>query len=100
MENIDLTTLVVQLLSGAIAANIVGAVLRGLSLGTLGDTVAGLIGGAVGGALITTLYSLPEASFAAGMDPMALAHQAAAGAGSGAVVTVVLGILRSIFGGR
>lgn len=100
MENVDLTTLVVQLLSGAIGANIAGALLRGLSLGTLGNTIAGLIGGGVGGALVTTLFALPEASFAAGMEPMAIVHQAAAGAGSGLVVTIVLGILRSIFGGR
>jgi hypothetical protein len=100
MENIDITTLVVHLVSGVIGAIIAGALFRGLSLGGLGNAVAGLIGGGVGGALLTTLFALPEASFAAGMEPMTNVYQAAAGAGSGLVVMIVLGILRSIFGGR
>jgi hypothetical protein len=100
MESIDLTTLVVHLVSGLLGAVIAGALFRGLSLGGLGNAVAGLIGGGVGGALLRTLFALPEASFAAGMEPMAIVHQAAAGAGSGVVVMIVLGILRSVFGGR
>jgi uncharacterized membrane protein YeaQ/YmgE (transglycosylase-associated protein family) len=100
MENIDITTLVVHLVSGVIGAIIAGAIFGRISLGGLGNAVAGLIGGAVGGALLTKLFTLPEASFAAGMEPMAIAHQAAAGAGSGFVVLMALGIFRSVFGGR
>ena len=81
MENIDITTLVVHLVSGVIGAIIAGVIFRKISLGGLGNAVAGLIGGGVGGALLTTLFALPEASFAAGMEPMAIVHQAAAGAG-------------------
>jgi hypothetical protein len=100
MENIDITTLVVHLVSGVIGAIIAGAIFGKISLGGLGNTVAGLIGGGVGGALITTLFALPEASFAAGMEPMAIVHQAAAGFGSGFVFLMVIGIFRSIFGGN
>jgi hypothetical protein len=100
MENVDLTTLVVHLAGGVIGAIIAGAIFSRISLGGLGNAVAGLIGGGVGGALLTTLFAFPEASFAAGMEPMAIVRQAAAGAGSGFVVMMVLGIFRSIFGGQ
>lgn len=100
MENFDLTTLVVHLVGGVIGAIIAGAIFGKISLGGLGNTVAGLIGGGVGGALLTTLFALPAASFAAGMEPMAIAHQAAAGAGSGFVFLMVIGIFRSVIGGH
>ena len=100
MDSLDITTLVVHLVSGLIGGIIAGAIIRGLSLGGLGSAVAGLIGGGIGGALLASLFLLPEASFAAGMDPMANVHQALAGGASGFVVMIVLGILRSIFGGR
>ena len=98
MENIDLVTLSVQLVSGAIGGNIAGALLRGLSLGTLGNSLAGIIGGGVGGHLLTKMLALPAASVAAGMDPMDIVNQAASGAGGGVVVMIVLGVLRSILG--
>jgi uncharacterized membrane protein YeaQ/YmgE (transglycosylase-associated protein family) len=100
MENVDITTLVVHLVSGVIGAIIAGAIFSKISLGGLGNAVAGLIGGGVGGALLTTLFVLPAASFAAGMEPMAIVHQAAAGAGSGFVFLMIIGIFRSLFGGN
>jgi uncharacterized membrane protein YeaQ/YmgE (transglycosylase-associated protein family) len=100
MENLDITTLVVHLVSGVIGAIIAGAIFSRISFGGLGNIVAGLIGGSVGGALLTTLFALPEASFAAGMEPMVNVHQAGAGAVSGFAILVILGIFRSIFGGR
>ena len=100
METLDITTLVVHLVSGLLGGIIAGALIRGLSLGGLGNAAAGLIGGAVGGALLTALFLLPPASFAAGMEPMANVHQAGVGVASGFVVMIVLGILRSLFGGR
>lgn len=97
MENIDLVTLLVQLVAGLVGANIVGALLGNISLGTLGNSIAGLIGGGVGGKLLTSLFALPAVSLEAGVDPTAVGMQAASGAGGGAVVLIVLGILKSLF---
>jgi hypothetical protein len=97
MENIDIVTLLVQLVSGALGGNIVGGILRRLSLGVVGNTLAGIIGGGIGGQLLTVLYDLPGAAPTGGLDPTALGGQVASGAIGGAVVMLVVGILKSLF---
>jgi len=98
MENIDVVTLLVQLISGAVGGIIVGALLGGLSLGLVGNALAGLIGGGVGGQLLTTILNLPPAALATGdFDPITVGGQVASGAAGGAVLMLVVGILRIIF---
>ena len=41
----DIVSLVVQLVSGAIGGNLAGSLLKNLSLGALGNSLAGAIGG-------------------------------------------------------
>ena len=45
----NLTALIIQLISGAIGGNAAGAVSKNTSLGPVGDTIAGALGGGVGG---------------------------------------------------
>ena len=40
--------LIIQLISGAVGGNIAGAAMNQYSLGTVGNSIAGLIGGGVG----------------------------------------------------
>ena len=40
--------LIIQLISGAIGGNIAGAAMKQYNLGTVGNSIAGLIGGGVG----------------------------------------------------
>jgi hypothetical protein len=46
------TALIVQLVSGAAGGNIVGAIAKKLSLGPVGNSIAGIIGGAIGGKVL------------------------------------------------
>lgn len=42
--------LIIQLVLGAIGGNLGGALLKNLSLGTIGNSIAGIVGGGLGGA--------------------------------------------------
>jgi len=48
----SLIPLLIQLVTGAVGGNIIGALFKKLSLGTLGNTAAGVIGGGAGGSLL------------------------------------------------
>jgi uncharacterized membrane protein YeaQ/YmgE (transglycosylase-associated protein family) len=48
----DLTSLVVQIVAGALGGSAAGAAAKQYSLGTLGNIIAGAIGGGVVGQLI------------------------------------------------
>ena len=47
----DVTSLVLQLISGAAGGNVAGALLKKSSLGPVGSSIAGLLGGGLGGQL-------------------------------------------------
>ena len=47
--------LIIQLISGAVGGNIAGAALKQYNLGTIGNSIAGLIGGGVGAQIIGAL---------------------------------------------
>ena len=58
--------LIIQLISGAVGGNIVGAVAKNLSLGTAGNSIAGIVGGYGGGQLLSTLVPALGAAAAGG----------------------------------
>ncbi|HEU5154415.1 MAG TPA: hypothetical protein VFU03_06780 [Gemmatimonadales bacterium] len=51
----DTTSLIVQLISGAVGGNLAGALMKDKSLGTLGNSITGILGGGLGGALLSAL---------------------------------------------
>ncbi len=53
---IDIGQLIVWIIVGAIAGWLAGLLMRGHSLGTLGNIVVGLIGALIGGILFTLLH--------------------------------------------
>lgn len=90
----DIVTLIVQLLSGAAGGNIAGALLKNLSLGTLGNSLAGIVGGGVFGQLLQAWLNLP--SLGAGVDPMTILSQVLSGGFGGGVALVIVGLLKSL----
>jgi uncharacterized membrane protein YeaQ/YmgE (transglycosylase-associated protein family) len=95
-EDMDLTTLIIQLISGALGGNVAGSLFKNLSLGTLGNSLAGIVGGGLGGQVLGSLLNLPPAAGAAGLDPMAILTQLASGGVGGGVLMAVIGLLRSM----
>lgn len=91
----DLTQILIQLLSGAIGGNAAGAVAKQTSLGPLGNTIAGALGGGVGGQLLGSLLGLGTTAAASGLDVNTIVQGFATGGISGALTALVLGFLKS-----
>ena len=51
----DITTIIIQLIAGAVGGNVGGALFKNLSLGTTGNSIAGIIGGPLGAAILGQL---------------------------------------------
>jgi hypothetical protein len=91
--------LIIQLIAGAIGGNALGASMKNVDLGTLGNTIAGAIGGAGGGTLLTAL--LPVLQGAAGnVDIGALVGQAVGGGISGAILTAIVAVIKNTMSGQ
>lgn len=91
----DIVTLLVQLISGALGGNITGALFKNINLGTLGNSLAGIVGGGLGGQILGQVLNLPAVDTAA-LDPMAIIGQIASGGVGGGVVMVIVGLLKSM----
>ena len=91
----DIVTLLIQLVSGAIGGNATGSLLKNLSLGTLGNSIAGIVGGGLGGQVLGSLLNLPAVGGGA-MDPMAILTQVMTGGAGGGVLMAVIGMIRSM----
>ncbi len=74
--------LLIQLISGAVGGNVAGAALKDYNLGTLGNSIAGIVGGVAAG----------QGLQAAGVDLAAMI-------GSGQIGTIVSNIVSGGLGG-
>jgi len=88
-----LVNLIIQLVAGAIGGNAVGAAAKDMSLGSLGNTIAGAIGGGVGGQILTALIPMLSGAAAGGVDLGALAGQAVGGGVAGAIFVALYTVL-------
>lgn len=91
----DIATLLLQLLSGAVGGNVAGSILKNISLGPLGNSLAGLLGGGLGGQILASVLGLPPVTGAEGLDIGALASQFAGGGVGGAIVMAIVGMIKN-----
>lgn len=82
---------IIALASGAVGGNLAGGVLKRFGLGTIGNTLVGLVGG-VGGMQLMGLLGGAAASF----DIGTLISQVAAGVAGGGVATAIAGQLKTL----
>lgn len=95
----DMTSLLISLVSGAIGGNAAGKVLKGFDMGTLWNSVAGIVGGGLGGQILGRLGIDPGAATAAvggGGDLSSIVSQIGGGGVGGAVLLVVLSMVRKM----
>ena len=90
-------SLVAQLLSGAAGGNIAGALFRSSSLGTLGNSIVGLVGGPIGGLLLAPWGNNVgmAAEVASGIDA-AVVSSLLCGCIGGVVLTTFIGAVRQL----
>lgn len=84
----SLIPLLVQLASGAAGGNVVGGLLKNLSLGPVGNSVTGAVGGGIASQLLPILLGPGVLEGIVG--------QIAGGGVSGAVLTAIVGLIRSM----
>jgi uncharacterized membrane protein YeaQ/YmgE (transglycosylase-associated protein family) len=93
----DMTSLLIQLVSGAVGGNAAGAVMKKFSLGTVGNSIVGILGGGLGGQLLGMLGAGGAggaAAAASGMDIGSLVSGVAGGGVGGAVLMAIVGFIR------
>lgn len=92
--------LIIQLVSGAVGGNVAASVLKQYDLGTLGNSVAGVLGGGIGGQLLGVLVpALGAAAVGGGTDLGSILAQVAGGGVGGSVLLVIVGLVRQMMAG-
>src|SRR6516162_2896866 len=51
----NIISLIIQIIGGAIGGNVAGAAMKENSLGTLGNSIAGIVGGGLGGTILQSI---------------------------------------------
>jgi hypothetical protein len=92
-----LINLIIQLVSWAIGGNVAGAALKDYSLGTLGNSIAGIVGGGAGGWILSVLVPA-LAQTASTTDWSAVLGQVASGGVGGAILMIVVGVIKNMMG--
>lgn len=87
---------------GAIGGNLLGGLLGKAGGGVASRSLIGIVGGALATKFLgPTLGPMVGAAIGSGaLDPMAIIANLATGAGGGGVLTIVLGLIQSMMGGK
>lgn len=93
----DVVSLLIQFVSGITGGNVAGSVLKNLSLGMLGNSLAGLVGGSLGTAILTSALGPAHVIAMANLDAGAIVSQIAGGGVGGGVLMVIVGLLKQVF---
>jgi hypothetical protein len=96
--------LIIQLISGAVGGNIAGAAMKQYNLGTIGNSIAGLVGGGVGAQIIGALAGGGgegvAGTGAGGFDIGSIIGQIASGGVGGGILMVIVGLIKQAMGGQ
>ena len=76
--------IIISLLTGALGGNIAGALLKKFSMGTLWNSVIGILGGGLGGQLLGMI----------GLDLPGIVGSIAGGTAGGGVLMAIIGIIK------
>ena len=94
----DIVSLIIQLILGAVGGNAGGAVVKNASLGTTGNSIVGAIGGVVLGQILERMTGAPvdPATAAAAANSMGSIITDVIGGGAGcAILTVIAGLIKN-----
>ncbi|WP_456437478.1 hypothetical protein [Psychroserpens sp.] len=89
--------LIIQLISGAVGGNLAGSLMKKFSLGTLGNSILGILGGGLGGQLLGMigLGGTEVAAASSGMDLSSILGSVAGGGVGGGVVMAIVGMIKN-----
>lgn len=82
--------LIIQLVSGAVGGNIAGSLMKKSSLGTLWNSVVGILGGGLGG----TVLGMIGLGTDGGMDLSGILGSVAGGGVGGGILMAIIGVIK------
>jgi hypothetical protein len=91
----SLVTLIVQLVGGALGGNGAGALLKKLSLGTIGNSIVGILGGGLGGQLLNLLGVAVPGGTGADIGGI-IGNVVTGGVGGGALMAIIGAVKKAI----
>jgi len=89
--------LIIQLISGAVGGNVAGSLLKKASLGTMGNSIVGILGGGLGGQILG-LLGMGGAAAGGGMDVASIVSGVASGGVGGGALLAIIGAVRQAMG--
>jgi len=86
--------LIIQLISGAVGGNIAGSLMKNANMGTLLNSVIGILGGGRGGQVLAML-GMGGAAAAGGMDIASILSQVASGGVGGGILLAIISLVKN-----
>jgi len=90
----NIVSLIIQIVSGAIGGNVAGAAMKESSLGTMGNSIAGILGGGLGGTILQAVIGSAAAG-GGSLDLTSILSNVAGGGVGGAILMVIVGIIKN-----
>ena len=94
----DMTSLIITLISGAVGGNAAGAAMPDKSLGTLGNSLAGIVGGGIGGSILQAL--IPALAQGGGADLGSIIGDIAGGGVGGGLLMVIISLVKNVLASK
>jgi uncharacterized membrane protein YeaQ/YmgE (transglycosylase-associated protein family) len=89
----DITSLLIEAVSGAVGGNVAGAAIKENSLGAVGNSIAGIVGGGLGGTILQAVMG--TAATGGSLDMQSILTNVGGGGVGGAILMVIIGIIKN-----
>jgi uncharacterized membrane protein YeaQ/YmgE (transglycosylase-associated protein family) len=89
----NIISLIIDAISGAVGGNVAGAAMKEKSLGTVGNSIAGILGGGLGGMILQSIMG--SAATGGSLDLTTILSNVAGGGVGGAILMAVIGIIKN-----
>ncbi len=89
--------LLINLIGGAVGGNAAGAALKNFSLGTIGNSIVGILGGGIGGQLLGSLGIMGGGDADSSLEMGSIASNVVGSGAGGGILMVVVGFIKNKF---
>jgi uncharacterized membrane protein YeaQ/YmgE (transglycosylase-associated protein family) len=90
----NIISLIIEVISGAVGGNVAGAAMKDSSLGTVGNSIAGIVGGGLGGTILQSITG-NAATGGGSLDMTTILSNIAGGGVGGAILMAVIGLVKN-----
>jgi hypothetical protein len=89
----NLVALIIQLICGAVGGNVAGKLFKNIDLGTLGNSIAGVLGGGLGGQILNAL-GVFAGTQGGSLDLASIIGNIASGGVGGGLLMAIIGFIK------